>query len=244
MEQYWKLWFKYVIFLHQLEFQSYKYKYFNSTQAESHLTIKSIKNLISECVSDCPESVKICVYQVWYKYLNAASSCDAYGFQPNEAYNMNTHTLMDEDLFNTTKFRSFHKLSDMKENLTFIITVCTFALTKPPRKPLTQAQARKQVRQVSDIHVGCNPSSHLLDSLGKNCSMGLPEPCTFRHSEAFASTILTHWGRGGIIWGVSFEFFESFLSIYSHNTHWENFEFFLKLLTTLIKPYSQGNFRN
>ena len=26
-------------------------------------------------------------------------------------------------------------------------------------------------------------------------------------------------GRGGITQGVSFEFFESFLSIYSHNTH-------------------------
>ena len=33
-------------------------------------------------------------------------------------------------------------------------------------------------------------------------------------------------GRGGITQGVSFEFFESFLLIYSHNTHWVNFEFF------------------
>ena len=33
-------------------------------------------------------------------------------------------------------------------------------------------------------------------------------------------------GRGGITQGVSFEFFESFLLIYSHNTHWANFEFF------------------
>ena len=51
-------------------------------------------------------------------------------------------------------------------------------------------------------------------------------------------------GRGGITQGVSFEFFESFLLIYSHNTHWVNFEFFQKSLTTLIKTYSQGNFRN
>ena len=49
-------------------------------------------------------------------------------------------------------------------------------------------------------------------------------------------------GRGGITQGVSFEFFESFLLIYSHNTHWVNFEFFQKLLTTLIKTYSLGNF--
>ena len=49
-------------------------------------------------------------------------------------------------------------------------------------------------------------------------------------------------GRGGITQGVSFEFFESFLSIYSHNTHCVNFEFFQKLLTTLIKTYSLGNF--
>ena len=49
-------------------------------------------------------------------------------------------------------------------------------------------------------------------------------------------------GRGGITQGVSFEFFESFLLIYSHNTHWVNFEFFQKLLTTLIKIYSLGNF--
>ena len=33
-------------------------------------------------------------------------------------------------------------------------------------------------------------------------------------------------GRGGITQGVSFEFFESFLLIYSHNTHWVYFEFF------------------
>ena len=51
-------------------------------------------------------------------------------------------------------------------------------------------------------------------------------------------------GRGGITQGVSFEFFESFLLIYSQNTHWVNFGFFQKLLTTLIKTYSQGNFRN
>ena len=51
-------------------------------------------------------------------------------------------------------------------------------------------------------------------------------------------------GRGGVTQGVSFEFFESFLLIYSHNTHWVNFGFFQKLLTTLIKTYSQGNFRN
>ena len=51
-------------------------------------------------------------------------------------------------------------------------------------------------------------------------------------------------GRGGITQGVSFEFFEFFLIIYSHNTHWVNFEFFQKLLTTLIKTYPQGNFRN
>ena len=50
--------------------------------------------------------------------------------------------------------------------------------------------------------------------------------------------------RGGITQGVNFEFFESFLLIYSHNTHWINFEFFQRLLTTLIKTYSQGNFRN
>ena len=49
-------------------------------------------------------------------------------------------------------------------------------------------------------------------------------------------------GRGGITQGVSFEFFESFLSIYSHNTHWVNFEFFQKLLTTLIKFFLLGNF--
>ena len=49
-------------------------------------------------------------------------------------------------------------------------------------------------------------------------------------------------GRGGITQGASFEFFESFLLIYSHNTHWVNFEFFQKLLTTLIKTYSLGNF--
>ena len=49
-------------------------------------------------------------------------------------------------------------------------------------------------------------------------------------------------GRGGITQGVSFEFFKSFLLIYSHNTHWGNFEFFQKLLTTLIKTYSLGNF--
>ena len=49
-------------------------------------------------------------------------------------------------------------------------------------------------------------------------------------------------GRGDITQGVSFEFFESFLLIYSHNTHWVNFEFFQKLLTTLIKIYSLGNF--
>ena len=49
-------------------------------------------------------------------------------------------------------------------------------------------------------------------------------------------------GRGGITQGVSFEFFESFLLIYSHNTHWVNFKFFQKLLTTLIKTYPQGNF--
>ena len=54
-------------------------------------------------------------------------------------------------------------------------------------------------------------------------------------------------GRGGITQGVSFEFFEffeCFLLIYLHNTHWVNFEFFQKLLTTLIKTYSQGNCRN
>ena len=51
-------------------------------------------------------------------------------------------------------------------------------------------------------------------------------------------------GRGGITQGVSSEFFESFLLIYSHNTHWANFEFFQTLLTTLIKTCSQGNFRN
>ena len=34
----------------------------------------------------------------------------------------------------------------------------------------------------------------------------------------FASTPITG-GRGGITQGVSFEFFESFLLIYSHNTH-------------------------
>ena len=45
-------------------------------------------------------------------------------------------------------------------------------------------------------------------------------------------------GRGGITQGVSFEFFESFLLIYSQNTHWVNFGFFQKLLTTLIKTYS------
>ena len=33
-------------------------------------------------------------------------------------------------------------------------------------------------------------------------------------------------GRRGITQGVSFEFFESFLLIYSHNTLWANFEFF------------------
>ena len=49
-------------------------------------------------------------------------------------------------------------------------------------------------------------------------------------------------GRGGITQGVSFEFFESFFLIYSHNTHWVNFEFFQKLLTTLIKTYPLGNF--
>ena len=49
-------------------------------------------------------------------------------------------------------------------------------------------------------------------------------------------------GRGGITQGVSFEFFESFLLICSHNTHWVNFEFFQKLLTTLIKTYPLGNF--
>ena len=49
-------------------------------------------------------------------------------------------------------------------------------------------------------------------------------------------------GRGGITQRVSFEFFERFLLIYSHNTHWVNFEFFQKLLTTLIKTYSLGNF--
>ena len=49
-------------------------------------------------------------------------------------------------------------------------------------------------------------------------------------------------GRGGITQGVSFEFFKSFLIIYSHNTHWVNFGFFQKLLTTLIKTYSLGNF--
>ena len=36
-------------------------------------------------------------------------------------------------------------------------------------------------------------------------------------------------GRGGITQGISFEFFESFLLIYSHNTHWANFEFFSKI---------------
>ena len=51
-------------------------------------------------------------------------------------------------------------------------------------------------------------------------------------------------GRGGITQGVSFEFFESFLLIYSHNTLWVNFEFFQKLLTTLIKTFSLGNFWN
>ena len=51
-------------------------------------------------------------------------------------------------------------------------------------------------------------------------------------------------GRGGITQRVSFEFFESFLLIYSHNTHWVNFEFFQKLPTTLIKTFSQDDFRN
>ena len=51
-------------------------------------------------------------------------------------------------------------------------------------------------------------------------------------------------GRGGITQGVCFEFFESFLIIYSHNIYWVNFECFQKLLTNLIKTYSQGNLRN
>ena len=55
----------------------------------------------------------------------------------------------------------------------------------------------------------------------------------------------SHWGQRGYYPGiVNFEFFESFLLIYSPNTHWANFEFFQKLLTTLIKTYSLGNFRN
>ena len=60
---------------------------------------------------------------------------------------------------------------------------------------------------------------------------------------AFLMVTATGGGRG-ITQGVSFEFFESFLLIYSHITHWVNFGFFQKLLTTLIKTYSQGNFRN
>ena len=79
--------------------------------------------------------------------------------------------------------------------------------------------------------------SHPLYSLCSLCYFA-----TFIHS---AQRHHAHTGgRGGITQGVSFEFFESFLLIYSHNIHWVNFEFFQKLLTTLIKTYSQGNFRN
>ena len=41
-------------------------------------------------------------------------------------------------------------------------------------------------------------------------------PCTLPPSPAAP---LHTGGRGGITQGVSFEFFESFLLIYSHNTH-------------------------
>ena len=65
-----------------------------------------------------------------------------------------------------------------------------------------------------------------------------------RSVDAITGRISDTGGRGGITQGVIFEFFESFLLTYSHNTHWANFEFFQKLLTTLIKTYSLGNFRN
>ena len=87
------------------------------------------------------------------------------------------------------------------------------------------------------------------DGSGCTCSSHSTPPPRSEHNHDIPSRHETSHppltgGRGGITQGVSFEFFESFLSIYSHNTHWVNFEFFQKSLTTLIKTYSQGNFRN
>ena len=68
------------------------------------------------------------------------------------------------------------------------------------------------------------------------------EPTPYIPSKETLNPTTDTGGRGGITQGVSFEFFESFLLIYSHNTHWVNFEFFQKLLTTLIKTYPLDNF--
>ena len=51
-------------------------------------------------------------------------------------------------------------------------------------------------------------------------------------------------GRGGITRGVSFEFFESFFINLLTQYPLGKFRVFSKSLTTLIKTYSQGNFRN
>ena len=47
-------------------------------------------------------------------------------------------------------------------------------------------------------------------------------------------------GRGGSTQGVSFEFFESFLLIYSHNTHWVNVRATLPSALNMINASSVG----
>ena len=128
VERHRKLSFDYNLFERKPAFPSHKFKFSGSVEVTSDLTVKFIRDLIRERIDVCPGSVKVCVYQVRCKCLNSASSCDVQGFQPNEAYNMNTRILTDEDLGNTTELPPSYKSSDVRENSTLIVTFCMVAL--------------------------------------------------------------------------------------------------------------------
>ena len=101
--------------------------------------------------------------------------------------------------------------------------------------------ARNQISWVSpQATIQSVPEPRSTNTASCNYELSRCYVAGFRETEGASHT----GGRGGITQGVSFEFFESFLLIYSHDTHWANCKFFQKSLTTLIKTYSQGNFRN
>ena len=141
MERHRKLWFTYVLFEHNPKLQSYKYNKVGSVHATSDLTVGSIKNLIYKGMDVSLESVQVCVYQVCYKFLNAALLCAVHSFQPKEtsqeANNLDTCTLMDENLRNTVELLLPHELPAVREKPVLIVTFCTAVSIKISRKPLT-----------------------------------------------------------------------------------------------------------